>query len=262
MNGKIHPYWRIMGCDRRAFEESTMNSMSEIESALNQIPGGRLLDVATGHGRFIVSMMESLKDCTGAVGIDLRERPPDAEDSVFKRENVTYMMMDAHAMTFDDASFDTVTLANSLHHLADPPKALAEMMRVLKPGGHLILNEMYRDGQTEEQLTHVYLHHWWGAIDTALGISHHETHTRRALLDFAGSLGLRDLRCFDYANLEDDPKDEEQRTFLHAQIDRYLDRAKDLPHFAALQTRSEELARRLDAVGFHSATVLMIVGQK
>jgi SAM-dependent methyltransferase len=239
-----------------------MHTEQDIENALHEISGGRLLDVATGGGGFIAALLESLKDYTEITGIDLRESPPDSEDSVFKRDNITYQKMDARAMTFADASFDTVTTANSLHHMADPQRVLAEMVRVLKPGGHLIVREMYRDHQTEEQLTHVYLHHWWGAIDRALGITHHETYTRQTLVDWFGGLGLRQVSIFDDADLDSDPHDEERRTALHAQIARYLERAKELPNFAAIQAESETLARRLDTIGFRGAAALFVIGQK
>jgi SAM-dependent methyltransferase len=239
-----------------------MAGMPELLDLLKDISGGRLLDVATGGGRFIHTLLDSLKDYTEAVGIDAREVPPDAEDSVFKRENVHYQTMDAHATTFEDASFDTVTIANSLHHMADPLAVLAEMVRVLKPGGHLIINEMYCDHQTEAQMTHVHLHHWWGAVDTALGVTHNPTYTRQGLVDFAENLNLRNLRFFDHADLSDDPKDQEMLTFLREQNTRYLDRIKDSSDFTALQAQSEELLHRVETVGIQWATVLIAVGQK
>jgi SAM-dependent methyltransferase len=239
-----------------------MYTPQDIENALHDISGGRLLDVATGGGGFITTLIESLKDYTEIVGIDVREAPPEVEDSVFKRDHISYQMMDAHAMTFADANFDTATIANSLHHMTDPQRVLAEMMRVLKPGGHLIVHEMYRDHQTEEQLTHVYLHHWWGRIDRARGVSHDETYPRQTVLDWIEALGLRDLTALDYADLDSDPHDEELRSTLHAQIARYLDFAKAMPDFAAIHAESEKLAARLDTIGLRSATALFVIGGK
>ena len=64
------------------------------------------------------------------------------------------------------------------------------MGRVCKPGGQFIISEMYRDGQTETQQTHVALHHWWAAVDTAEGILHHETYTRQELVEITEKIGL------------------------------------------------------------------------
>jgi len=56
--------------------------------------------------------------------------------------------MDAREMAFADASFYTVCISNSLHHMADLERVLAEMARVLRPKGRFIVAEMYCDGQT------------------------------------------------------------------------------------------------------------------
>lgn len=46
---------------------------------------------------------------------------------------------DAHHLTFPNTSFDTVVCTFSLCAIPDPQRALAEMQRVLRPGGRLIL---------------------------------------------------------------------------------------------------------------------------
>jgi SAM-dependent methyltransferase len=240
-----------------------MHTPQDIEDALHEISGGRWLDVATGGGGFISTLIAALQDYTEIVGIDVRESPPETDDSVFKRDHIAYQMMDAHAMAFADVSFDTVTTANALHHMADPQRVLAEMMRVLKPGGHLIVREMYRDHhQTEEQLTHVYLHRWWVEIDRALGVSPNEIYPRQTVIDWIEALGLRDLTILDYADLDSDPHDAERSATLHARIANYLDRAKDLPNFAAIRAESERLAARLDTVGVRGPTALFVIGEK
>ena len=50
-----------------------------------------------------------------------------------------YVAAGAEAMPFDDGSFDVVTSLNSLDHVDDLDRAVAEIKRVLRPGGHLVL---------------------------------------------------------------------------------------------------------------------------
>jgi ubiquinone/menaquinone biosynthesis C-methylase UbiE len=133
---------------------------------------------------------------------------------------------------------------------------------VLKPGGRLIIAEMYRDNQTDTQLTHVYLHHWWAAIDTALGVSHRETYTRQEILNLVSDLNLRDCQFYDYAELEQDPRDEQTINRLDAALDQYAERAKNLPNAIELLARADEIRARIHAIGFHSATGLIAVGRK
>ena len=50
---------------------------------------------------------------------------------------------DAEQLPHSDASVDLVTCVDSLHHCPDPAAALAEMHRVTRPGGGLVLGEWY-----------------------------------------------------------------------------------------------------------------------
>ncbi len=76
-------------------------------------------------------------------------------------------------------SFDAVSSSSSLHHLEDLPRCMAEMLRVLKPGGHLIIRETHGDTMAPAQLTDVYLHRWAAEIDSALGSTHNPVFARR-----------------------------------------------------------------------------------
>lgn len=58
--------------------------------------------------------------------------------------NVRPALADAEELPFLDSSFDAVTIAFGLRNVTDQPKALAEMFRVLKPGGKLQILEFSR----------------------------------------------------------------------------------------------------------------------
>lgn len=239
-----------------------MDSTQAIEHALGQISGGRVLDVATGVGTCIQWMIEDLKDYDSFIGIDARPLPDGESGTVFDREDVQFMPMDAHQIIFDDTEFDTVTMANSLHHMRSPAQVLREIRRVLKPGGHCIITEMVSDNLTEAQQTHKLIHHWWAEVDRALGIPHNETFTRAALVEMLNGLNLYNVQFFDHAALASDPHEPERIDFLKRRIAQSLERAQDLPDFADIQARGEAIAQRLDEVGFHPATALILIGQR
>ena len=232
------------------------------EEALSKLSGGHVLDVATGSGGFIQFLMDNLDDYKEFTGIDNNPRSLEAATQAHPQENVHFRQMDATQMDFPDRHFDTVCMANSLHHMADLPGALAEMKRVLKPGGNFIISEMYRDGQAETQLTHVALHHWWAAVDTAQGIIHFETFTRQQIIEIAEKLGLQQLRLYDLKDLELDPKDPELVQQLDSIIDRYIQRLENLDEATELRQRGEELRQRVHGIGFHGATELLVLGKK
>jgi len=228
------------------------------QDILGQISVGRVLDAATGSGNFIHFLLEGVKDYAEIIGVDNNERASTAFIESFKENpKVSFRSMDAHHLEFEDSSFDLVCISNSLHHL-DPVPVLHEMKRVLRPNGLLLVSEMYSDGQTETQMTHVHLHHWWAAVDTVNGIVHNETYTRQGLLDLVTELELKDLKTFDLSDLDDDPKNPDIVTELDPVFERYIQRAEGHPE---LQTRGEELKARVKDIGFHSATTLIVMGR-
>jgi ubiquinone/menaquinone biosynthesis C-methylase UbiE len=104
-------------------------------------PGERVLDVATGPG-IVARIAGRAVGTTGQVlGIDIAEqslevaRRKAASEGL---EQVTFEVQDAENLTLPDASFDKVFCSMGLMHFPSPEKALAEMYRVLKPGGKLV----------------------------------------------------------------------------------------------------------------------------
>lgn len=95
----------------------------------------RVLDVATG---------------TGDVALEIKRRCPEVEvigadfceemlDHAGRRGLENTVVADALAMPFEDGAFDVVTVAFGLRNMADWDKAVGEMRRVMKPGGHLLV---------------------------------------------------------------------------------------------------------------------------
>jgi len=220
---------------------------------------GRVLDVATGKGGMIQHLLNSLTDIQEIVGVD--ENPqygknfPDSSTGI----PISFQVMDAARLLFPDRTFDTVSIGNSLHHLKQLPAALGEMLRVLKPGGHLIILEMYSDALTESQLTHVLMHHWWASVDRIHNVPHFETFSRRELVRLIESLGLINLRMLDINDTSYDPHDPENFKQLEATIDQYLIRAAGKPD---LVDQGAALRVRLRRTGFHGAPALLAAGKK
>ena len=74
-------------------------------------------------------------------------------------DNIELRRGDLEALPIDDARLDAATLALVLHHLADPRRVLAEVARVLKPGGQLLVVDMLPHDRESyrQQMGHVWL---------------------------------------------------------------------------------------------------------
>jgi ubiquinone/menaquinone biosynthesis C-methylase UbiE len=232
------------------------------EKAFSKLSAGRVLDVATGGGGFITYLVETLKDYTQITGIDSNESRLEAARKAHPQDNIHFQCMDATRMDFPDNHFDTVCMANSMHHMAQLADVLSEMMRVCKPGGTIIISETYRDGQSETQLSNVLLHDWWAAVDTAEGITHHSTFTRQQLFELIGKADLHQRKYYEESDLDSDPLNPDLIKELDEIIDRFIQRSQALNGGEELCQRGEQLRQRVHQVGFHGATSLIMIGEK
>lgn len=112
----------------------------DLLDAVSPAPGERVLDVATGPGEPAMSLAARVAPGGRVLGVDLSERMVDVARAEAKRaglENVAFEVMDAEQLALPDASFDLVVSRFGLQIFTDPDKAVAEMRRVLRPGGRL-----------------------------------------------------------------------------------------------------------------------------
>ncbi|WP_307325964.1 class I SAM-dependent methyltransferase [Microbacterium sp. SORGH_AS_0862] len=101
--------------------------------------GQRILDLAAGTGASAVTLARS-----GAEVVAADFSPGMIAEGVRRHGhimNLTFQEADATALPFEDASFDTVTISFGLRNVNDPHAALAEMRRVTKPGGRIVVCE-------------------------------------------------------------------------------------------------------------------------
>ncbi len=106
----------------------------------------RVLDIGCGTGQFL----ERLDDCNlgGEIwGIDFSaEMIEKGIDRLRGRASGIQMVCgDSESLPIATDTFDVVTCSNSFHHYPDQVKAVAEMHRVLRPGGRLMIVDGYRD---------------------------------------------------------------------------------------------------------------------
>lgn len=143
MTAGMDRLWR-----RRAAKEAIKTTQRKTASATNALTHSRTnaltLDVACGTGDMAV---ELLKRGCSVTGIDLSEemlaiaRRKTAEAN-FQLSTFNFQLANAEALPFDDASFDAVTSAFGIRNFVHLDKGLAEMARVLKSGGRMVILEM------------------------------------------------------------------------------------------------------------------------
>src|SRR5579862_6157046 len=139
--------------DRAAsYYDATRGYPPDVEQAIGQAivaaaaatPATRFLEIGVGTGRIALPVIALGFDYTGvdisAAMMDrLREKLEDIERATGQHPRATLLEADMQALPFDDAHFDVVIAAHVFHLVGDPARAWQEAMRVLRPGGVLLV---------------------------------------------------------------------------------------------------------------------------
>lgn len=122
LSGGIHHRWR-----RRAVRASAAR------------PGETVLDCATGTGDLAIAFRKAVGLSGRVTGIDFV--PEMIELARRKAPEIEFEVGDVTALRFPDASFDVASISFGIRNVSDPARGIAEMTRVLRSGGRLIILE-------------------------------------------------------------------------------------------------------------------------
>ncbi|WP_433734641.1 class I SAM-dependent methyltransferase [Nocardia sp. CA-129566] len=132
--------------DRTMARAVRSNQAGLVESLLADVPiGGSVLDVGSGGGQLAIAIARRSPDVR-VIGVDLSPdqvaRAGERVDGVAQR--VRFQVGSAENLEFPDNHFSTVVSVGSIKHWGDRARGLAEMVRVLRPGGRLTVLEIDR----------------------------------------------------------------------------------------------------------------------
>jgi arsenite methyltransferase len=133
LDGQLHP-----GGDRLTRRLAQLAGIS---------PGQRVLDIACGSGATALLLAREL-ECD-VVGVDLGSRAIEqavaAAGAAGLGARVSFVLGDAEELPFHDAAFDVAFSECSLCTFPDKPRAIAEMARVVRPGGSMAIADVTAD---------------------------------------------------------------------------------------------------------------------
>jgi demethylmenaquinone methyltransferase / 2-methoxy-6-polyprenyl-1,4-benzoquinol methylase len=152
MTAGLHHSWR-----RRAVERAEVS------------PGDSVLDVCCGTGDLALELAGQVAPGGHVVGCDFSEPMLDLAREKARSHDaggVRFEWADALSLPYDAERFDAVTVGFGIRNLADLDRGLHEMMRVLRPGGRLVVLEM---NQTTRPPLSSFYSLWFDRIVPLLG---------------------------------------------------------------------------------------------
>ena len=122
LSGGIHHLWR-----KRAVRAAEVK------------PGNSVLDCASGTGDLAIAFKKAVGETGRVVGTDFV--PEMLEIARTKARDVEFEVADVTRLPYADATFDVSSISFGIRNVNDPGKGIAELARVVKPGGRVIILE-------------------------------------------------------------------------------------------------------------------------
>lgn len=116
--------------------------VARLVNAVSPAPSARVLDVATGPGYVALGFAAC---CREVVGVDLTDAPlriADQRRTALGLSNLRFQTGDAEHLPFDDTQFDVVVCRLAMHHVEEPDRVVAEMVRVCRPNGKVAVEDL------------------------------------------------------------------------------------------------------------------------
>jgi ubiquinone/menaquinone biosynthesis C-methylase UbiE len=153
--------------DRVAAVPAVRAAKRESFALLGAAEGHRLLDLGCGHGEDVRALAQIVGAVGFVAGVDKsrvlieqarRDTPPE-------QTWMEFVCADATALPFPSASFDACRADRTIQHVAEADVALAELARVTRPGGVVVVSEMFNRldlaGDELDPIAREVLRHFW-----------------------------------------------------------------------------------------------------
>jgi demethylmenaquinone methyltransferase/2-methoxy-6-polyprenyl-1,4-benzoquinol methylase len=125
MTAGLHHQWRRRAADLAALE-----------------PGARVLDVATGTGDLAIELASRVGPTGEVIAVDFSEQMLALARAKAGGSPIDFQVANALALPFEADEFEAATVGFGARNFSDLPRGLAEMARVVRPGGRVVVLEI------------------------------------------------------------------------------------------------------------------------
>lgn len=136
------------------------------ETLLMLMPPLDIADLGAGEGSFTQLLARRARR---VIAVDNSEKMVAFGSDLVARNglsNIEYRLGDLEALPIDDVSVDVAFLSQSLHHAVRPQRAVEQAMRILKPGGRIVILDLKKHGF--EEARELYADLWLGFSEVEL----------------------------------------------------------------------------------------------
>lgn len=137
------------------FEGLTVEHLARYGFCLPMAKGKTVLDIACGEGYGSNLLASEAASVTGA---DVSSEAVDHAQATYKNNKLKFVTADGANLPFADGSFDMVVSFETIEHLTEQEKMIAEIKRVLKPDGLLVVSTPNKSFNPNSELENPFHH--------------------------------------------------------------------------------------------------------
>lgn len=177
-------------------DHAVVNQQFVVDFLAAGAPGDDILDLGTGTARIPIELCREHESCH-VLGFDAAVSMLEIAKINVAIEGFEHRIRlhhgDSKQLEFADNLFDAVISNSLLHHLPEPKTAIKEMVRVVRPGGHIFVRDLRRpdSNETVETLVNSYVGHEVSEAQQLFRQSLIAALTREELVDLVAQFGFK-----------------------------------------------------------------------
>jgi ubiquinone/menaquinone biosynthesis C-methylase UbiE len=237
--------------------------MDRIKEYLIEYDNPKILDIGSGKGDFIQLLDSVYQDYQEIIGIDIVDYVLEMDETAFSHNpKIKWMDKDVLDTIFPKESFDVISLSNTLHHMSDIKSLFDKMTSLLKPGGMIIVVEMFTSNDlTNEQVSHRILHSFSAKILREMNIVHSQISNLNCIIEAIEKNAS--LPIDQHWVLETKPYEEPVTIeYLSKLIDDLLIEVKDSPKYSSYYKEAQEIKKYLKENGLSLQKQVCVILKK
>jgi len=221
----------------------------ELGQRLAVLKLGRYLEFGCGDGTFLKYLLNQNTSFKSITAVDINPGSVESAKSSLADYAIDFIIQETLPLGFDKHHFSCITLSNTLHHLRDKASVLAEIKRLVKPGGQIIVTEMISNGLSEPELTYFKLHCLRADIDRSHQIYHDATYASNEIEGMIEDAGLMIRSKAIILNEKSGWVDESEIQSVTVTLDEMILNESLRPHYEGLKQKSQRVKDSLQKFG-------------
>lgn len=152
---------------------------------------GDYLEFGCGGGGFLKFVIDQNDSFNTVTAVDINPESVKKAKANLVDYDIQYIVQEKLPLDIEPDQFSTITVSNTLHHLRDKGSVFAELKRLIKPDGQIIITEMISNDLSHAEQTYCDFHALRAETDRLHGVYHDTTYTSDAIIKMIEKAGLR-----------------------------------------------------------------------